>query len=90
MRGIKTPFVVDFTSRMEEALGVVVPMPALPLEGNVFCAKEILLKKISSATKSGTDKIGGASKHCAPRSFDRLRMTAKCFSFCYVWAFTYC
>jgi hypothetical protein len=30
------------TSRIDEALGVVVPMPALPVEGNVFCAFPLL------------------------------------------------
>jgi len=57
MRGIKTPFVVDFTSRIDEAFGVVVPMPTDPVEGKVFCAKEILQKKISSATKSEAEKM---------------------------------
>ena len=39
IRGIKIPFVVDFTSNKEDVLGVVVPIPAAPVEGNVFvCA----------------------------------------------------
>jgi len=39
MRGIKIPFDVDFISSSDEALGVVVPMPAAPVDGKVFvCA----------------------------------------------------
>jgi hypothetical protein len=47
MRGISTPFVVDFTSRMEELFGAVVPMPALPEEGKVFCEKDLPEKMVS-------------------------------------------
>jgi len=48
MRGTSTPRLVDVTSSSEDALGVVVPMPAAPVEGNVLVwAKEILLKKIT-------------------------------------------
>jgi hypothetical protein len=36
MRGVSIPCVVDFISRIEDALGIVVPMPALPLEGKIF------------------------------------------------------
>ena len=39
MRGIRIPLVVDFISNNDEALGDVVPIPALPVAGNVFvCA----------------------------------------------------
>jgi hypothetical protein len=34
--GNRRPWVVDFISRIAEAFGLVVPMPALPVEGNVF------------------------------------------------------
>ena len=38
--GIKIPFEVDFISSKEEASGVTVPMPALPVDGKMFvCAK---------------------------------------------------
>ena len=38
--GISIPFEVETMSRIEEALGVVVPIPAEPVEGNVFdCAQ---------------------------------------------------
>jgi hypothetical protein len=36
MRGIKRPLLVEFISSKEEALGVVVPIPAAPVEGNVL------------------------------------------------------
>ena len=36
---INKPFVVEFISSSEDAFGVIVPMPALPVAGNVFvCA----------------------------------------------------
>jgi hypothetical protein len=36
---IKSPFAVEFISKSEEALGVVVPIPAAPVEGKTFvCA----------------------------------------------------
>ena len=38
MRGISKPFVVDLISSNEETFGAVVPMPAEPVAGNVFCA----------------------------------------------------
>ena len=41
MRGISKPFVVDLISNNDELLGVIVPMPAAPLEGNLLvCAVE--------------------------------------------------
>jgi hypothetical protein len=37
--GTSIPFEVETISRIADALGVVVPMPALPVEGNMFvCA----------------------------------------------------
>lgn len=39
MRGKSTPLAVLFTSKREEAAGVVVPMPVGPVEGKVFCAE---------------------------------------------------
>src|SRR5882672_2119670 len=38
IRGISNPFVVLVISIKEDALGVLVPIPALPLAGNIFCA----------------------------------------------------
>jgi hypothetical protein len=39
MRGVSIPFVVLFTSSNADALGVVVPAPALPVAGKVLvCA----------------------------------------------------
>ena len=38
IRGTRTPFVVDVTSSNDDAFGVVVPMPAAPEYGKVFCA----------------------------------------------------
>ena len=49
MRGKSTPFVVLFTSRSEDAFGELVPMPALPVEGKVFCALEMKEKIITHA-----------------------------------------
>jgi len=37
IRGIKTPFVVDFTSSKEDEFGDVVPIPAAPVDGKIFC-----------------------------------------------------
>ncbi len=45
MRGGRKPCVVDFNSSMDDASGVVVPIPALPLEGNVFCACNVHAQK---------------------------------------------
>jgi hypothetical protein len=36
MRGISKPFVVLVISIKEDAFGVIVPIPALPVVGNVF------------------------------------------------------
>ena len=36
MRGISNPLEVDLISKSDEELGVVVPIPAAPVEGNVF------------------------------------------------------
>ena len=38
IRGIKTPFVVDFTSNRDLVSGDIVPIPAEPVLGKVFCA----------------------------------------------------
>ena len=39
IRGTSIPCVVDFISKIAAAFGAVVPMPALPVVGNVFvCA----------------------------------------------------
>src|ERR1043165_8146161 len=47
MRGINSPLVVDLISRSDEAFGVVVPIPALPVDGKVFvCAIEWLVMVI--------------------------------------------
>jgi hypothetical protein len=37
MRGISIPFVVDFISNSEDPFGVVVPIPAAPVDGKIFC-----------------------------------------------------
>ena len=51
IRGMSIPCVVDFISRSEDAFGVVVPMPALPVEGNVLvCALPVAHKKIAAQT----------------------------------------
>jgi hypothetical protein len=42
--GINNPFVVDFISSKAEASGVVVPIPALPVEGNVLVCALVLLQ----------------------------------------------
>ena len=39
IREIRTPLVVELISRIEDAFGVVVPMPAAPVEGKVFCER---------------------------------------------------
>ena len=36
--GNNTPCVVDFISSRDDAFGALVPIPALPEAGNVFCA----------------------------------------------------
>ena len=41
IRGVSIPFVVLLISSADEEAGAVVPMPALPVTGNVFCALEI-------------------------------------------------
>jgi len=38
MRGVSIPFVVEAMSNKEDALGEVVPIPAAPFAGNIFCA----------------------------------------------------
>ena len=44
IRGISIPCEVDFISRIADALGVVVPMPALPVDGKTFvCAERLML-----------------------------------------------
>ncbi len=37
-RGTNMPFAVDCISNKADASGAVVPIPALPVAGNVFCA----------------------------------------------------
>ena len=49
MRGIRIPFVVDFISSREDALGVVVPIPTAPVDGNTFCALAVLMTMHSRA-----------------------------------------
>jgi hypothetical protein len=36
--GMSRPFELETISRIDDALGVVVPIPALPVDGNIFCA----------------------------------------------------
>ena len=51
IRGIKIPFVVDVISSNEDASGVSVPMPALPVDGNVFvCATVLFINNIDKRT----------------------------------------
>ena len=48
--GISIPCVVDFISRSEDAFGVIVPMPALPVDGNVFvCAWIACIQNVADA-----------------------------------------
>ena len=47
---------VDVTSRMEDAAGVEVPIPVLPLGGNVFCATEVLMQAMNIRMKGGRVK----------------------------------
>jgi len=42
---MRRPFFVDFISSREDAAGEVVPMPAAPLDGNVFCENVLLMNK---------------------------------------------
>src|ERR1700675_313417 len=51
MRGTNIPLVVLVTSSSDDALGVVVPMPAGPEDGNVFCALIEMLKSKSVERK---------------------------------------
>ena len=46
IRGNNTPLLVDLTSRSDDAFGVVVPMPAAPVEGKVFCAVDVIANKM--------------------------------------------
>ena len=50
IRGISIPFVVDFISSNDEAFGDVVPMPAAPVDGKMFCPNENEKQK-SAGTK---------------------------------------
>jgi hypothetical protein len=52
MRGIKTPFEVDFISSSDEESGVVVPIPAAPLAGKIFCPNEKEKEEYIKARKS--------------------------------------
>ena len=53
IRGISIPCVVLFISRMEDAFGVVVPMPALPVAGNVFVCEYVpMIKAVNRAVAS--------------------------------------
>ena len=45
MRGISKPLVVLIISIKDDALGVVVPIPALPFAGNIFCALSFGISK---------------------------------------------
>ena len=40
IRGMSKPFDVDFISSSDDASGVVVPIPAAPFEGKIFCANK--------------------------------------------------
>jgi hypothetical protein len=52
---MRTPLVVDFISNNEEALGAVVPIPAAPVDGNVFvCA---VVANDSTTKKNTVQKI---------------------------------
>jgi hypothetical protein len=51
MRGANKPFVVDVMSSADEALGDVVPIPALPVAGNVFWLKTDFVKKVIAIRK---------------------------------------
>ena len=47
IRGISNPFVVDLISNNDDEFGVVVPIPAAPLEGNILvCAVEFFEDKM--------------------------------------------
>jgi hypothetical protein len=48
IRGINIPFDVDFTSSKEDRSGDVVPIPAAPFAGKVFCASNLTQKKITA------------------------------------------
>ena len=49
---------VDFISSMEEAFGVVVPIPALPVEGNVFvCGYALCLIEIADKKNINTKRV---------------------------------
>lgn len=50
MRGISNPFEVLTISSNAEALGDVVPMPALPVAGKMFCAVATVV--INNVTKA--------------------------------------
>src|ERR1043166_3078927 len=43
MRGMRIPLLVLFTSSSDEPFGVVVPIPAAPVEGKIFCDCSCLL-----------------------------------------------
>ncbi len=49
MRGISNPFEVLTISSNAEALGVIVPMPALPMPGKMFWATALSAVQIKSS-----------------------------------------
>jgi hypothetical protein len=55
IRGISNPFEVDFISSKEDALGVVVPIPAAPVAGKIFvCALLICVYKKMATIANAT------------------------------------
>src|SRR5215471_16717460 len=45
MRDISKPFEVDLISSSEDAWGVVVPIPAAPVAGKMFCACALIIPR---------------------------------------------
>jgi hypothetical protein len=55
MREINNPFEVDLISSNDDALGVMVPMPAAPVEGNVFvCATATNENKVNTKAEQSS------------------------------------
>jgi len=50
MRGMSKPCVVDLISKADDVFGDVVPIPALPVDGNIFwaCAFAVTKNAINS------------------------------------------
>jgi hypothetical protein len=51
MRGIRIPFVVDFISSKDDEFGVVVPMPAAPVDGNVLVCRNVFFEMNRTTTR---------------------------------------